>query len=146
MREAAALAGLNVLQLINDYTAIAINYGIFRRKVTNSWALLIVGLLQPGGASSDARGGRSSGPQRAAAHQRLHRYRYQLRHIQEKGNQQLGSMLILSGYFNQAERRAMREAAALAGLNVLQLINDYTAIAINYGIVRRKVTNSWALC
>lgn len=34
MKEAAALAGLNVLQLINDYTAIAINYGIFRRKVS----------------------------------------------------------------------------------------------------------------
>lgn len=45
----------------------------------------------------------------------------------------------MPGYFNQAERRALKDAAALAGLNVLQLINDYTAIGINYGIFRRKV-------
>lgn len=48
-------------------------------------------------------------------------------------------VITIPGFFNQAERRAMKEAASLAGLNVLQLINDYTAIAINYGIFRRKV-------
>lgn len=48
-------------------------------------------------------------------------------------------VITVPGYFNQAERRAVKEAATLAGLNVLQLINDYTAIAINYGIFRRKV-------
>lgn len=48
-------------------------------------------------------------------------------------------VITVPGFFNQAERRALKEAAALAGLNVLQLINDYTAIAINYGIFRRKV-------
>lgn len=48
-------------------------------------------------------------------------------------------VITVPGYFNQAERRALKDAAALAGLNVLQLINDYTAIAINYGIFRRKV-------
>ncbi|KAI5643336.1 hsp70 protein domain-containing protein [Phthorimaea operculella] len=53
-------------------------------------------------------------------------------------------VITVPGYFNQAERRAMREAASLAGLNVLQLINDYTAIAINYGIFRRKEINESA--
>uniref|UniRef100_S4NXF8 Hypoxia up-regulated protein 1 n=1 Tax=Pararge aegeria TaxID=116150 RepID=S4NXF8_9NEOP len=53
-------------------------------------------------------------------------------------------VITIPGYFNQAERRAMKEAAALAGLNVLQLINDYTAIAINYGIFRRKEINETA--
>ncbi|XP_047521461.1 hypoxia up-regulated protein 1 isoform X1 [Pieris napi] len=53
-------------------------------------------------------------------------------------------VLTIPGYFNQAERRAMKEAASLAGLNVLQLINDYTAIAINYGIFRRKEINETA--
>ncbi|KPJ17240.1 Hypoxia up-regulated protein 1 [Papilio machaon] len=48
-------------------------------------------------------------------------------------------VITVPGYFNQAERRALKDAAALAGLNVLQLINDYTAIGINYGIFRRKV-------
>lgn len=55
------------------------------------------------------------------------------------GQQITECVITIPGYFNQVERRAMKEAAALAGLNVLQLINDYTAIAINYGIFRRKV-------
>ncbi|XP_047028167.1 hypoxia up-regulated protein 1 [Helicoverpa zea] len=53
-------------------------------------------------------------------------------------------VITVPGYFNQAERRALKDAAALAGLNVLQLINDYTAIAINYGIFRRKEINETA--
>lgn len=53
-------------------------------------------------------------------------------------------VITVPGYFNQAERRALKDAASLAGLNVLQLINDYTAIAINYGIFRRKEINETA--
>lgn len=36
-------------------------------------------------------------------------------------------VLIVPGYFNQAERQAMLQAADLAGFKVLQLMNDYTA-------------------
>uniref|UniRef100_A0A8C0GUL3 Hypoxia up-regulated protein 1 n=1 Tax=Chelonoidis abingdonii TaxID=106734 RepID=A0A8C0GUL3_CHEAB len=36
-------------------------------------------------------------------------------------------------YFNQAERRAVLHAAQMADLKVLQLINDNTAVALNYG-------------
>lgn len=60
------------------------------------------------------------------------------------GQQITECVITVPGYFNQAERRAMKEAATLAGLNVLQLINDYTAIAINYGIFRRKEINETA--
>lgn len=62
----------------------------------------------------------------------------------EKGQQITECVITVPGYFNQAERKAMKDAAALAGLNVLQLINDYTAIAINYGIFRRKEINETA--
>lgn len=44
-------------------------------------------------------------------------------------------------YFNQAERRAVLHAADMAGLKVLQLINDNTAVALNFGIFRRKDFN-----
>eukprot|EP00062_Callorhinchus_milii_P024918 gi/632985338/ref/XP_007909625.1/ PREDICTED: hypoxia up-regulated protein 1 [Callorhinchus milii] len=47
-------------------------------------------------------------------------------------------------YFNQAERRAVLQAAHIAGLKVLQLINDNTAVALNYGVFRRKDINSTA--
>ncbi|KHK00005.1 DnaK family protein [Oesophagostomum dentatum] len=41
-------------------------------------------------------------------------------------------------FFNQAERRALVTAADIAGLNLLQLLNDGTAAALNYGVFRRK--------
>ncbi|XP_053308574.1 hypoxia up-regulated protein 1 isoform X2 [Spea bombifrons] len=47
-------------------------------------------------------------------------------------------------FFNQAERRAVLHAAQLAGLKVLQLINDNTAVALNYGVFRRKDINATA--
>ncbi|XP_050542490.1 hypoxia up-regulated protein 1 isoform X2 [Daktulosphaira vitifoliae] len=44
-------------------------------------------------------------------------------------------------YFGQAERFAMLKAAEIAGIKVLQLINSYTAAALNYGIFRTKSFN-----
>ncbi|CAJ0935104.1 unnamed protein product, partial [Mesorhabditis belari] len=41
-------------------------------------------------------------------------------------------------FFNQAERRALAAAAKIAGLNLLQLLNDGSAAALNYGVFRRK--------
>ncbi|XP_064835086.1 hypoxia up-regulated protein 1-like isoform X3 [Oncorhynchus masou masou] len=47
-------------------------------------------------------------------------------------------------FFNQAERRAVLQAAQMAGVKVLRLINDNTAVALNYGVFRRKDINSTA--
>ncbi|XP_031556347.1 hypoxia up-regulated protein 1-like, partial [Actinia tenebrosa] len=44
-------------------------------------------------------------------------------------------------FFNQAERRALLRAANLVGLNVLQLMNDNTAVALNFGLFRQKSFN-----
>ncbi|XP_043284263.1 hypoxia up-regulated protein 1 isoform X2 [Venturia canescens] len=52
-----------------------------------------------------------------------------------------GAVIIVPPYFNQAERRAVMQAAELADLKVLQLLNDNIAIALNYGIFRRKEIN-----
>lgn len=53
-------------------------------------------------------------------------------------------VLTVPGYFNQVERKALIQAAELADLKVLQLINDYTAVALNYGIFRTKTFNETA--
>lgn len=37
-------------------------------------------------------------------------------------------------YFGQAERRALTQAAQLAGVNVLALINEHAGAALQYGI------------
>ncbi|XP_044750034.1 hypoxia up-regulated protein 1 [Coccinella septempunctata] len=50
-------------------------------------------------------------------------------------------VITVPGYFNQVERVALGEAVKLANLKLLQLINDYTAVALNYGIFRSKDFN-----
>merc|ERR1711872_391112 len=44
-------------------------------------------------------------------------------------------------FFNQAERLALVAAAQLGGLTVLQLMNAPMAVALNYGMFRRKEVN-----
>lgn len=51
------------------------------------------------------------------------------------------AVISVPGYFGQAERIAMQKAAEIAGIKVLQIINSYTAAAINYGIFRTKSFN-----
>lgn len=54
---------------------------------------------------------------------------------QESTNQVVTEAVItVPGYFGQAEREALLTAAQLANLKVLQLINDYAAVALNYGV------------
>ncbi|XP_078055237.1 hypoxia up-regulated protein 1 isoform X2 [Mustelus asterias] len=53
-------------------------------------------------------------------------------------------VITVPAYFNQAERRAVIHAAQMVGLKVLQLINDNTAVALNYGVFRRKDINATA--
>ncbi|XP_008330828.1 hypoxia up-regulated protein 1 [Cynoglossus semilaevis] len=54
------------------------------------------------------------------------------------------AVITVPAYFNQAERRAVLQAAQMADLKVLQLINDNTAVALNYGVFRRKDINNTA--
>jgi len=51
-------------------------------------------------------------------------------------------VLTVPAYFKQAERRCLILAAKMVGLNVLQLINDNTAVALNYGIFRSATFNA----
>lgn len=53
-------------------------------------------------------------------------------------------VLTVPGYFGQAEREALLVSAQLANLKVLQLINDYAAVALNYGVFHRGEINETA--
>ena len=48
----------------------------------------------------------------------------------------LDAVLVVPPYFGQAQRHAYMDAADLAGLNVIGLINSHTAAALQYGIER----------
>ncbi|XP_015119659.1 heat shock 70 kDa protein-like [Diachasma alloeum] len=46
------------------------------------------------------------------------------------------AVITVPAYFNNSQRQATKEAGALAGLNLLKMINDPTASAITYGLRR----------
>lgn len=45
-----------------------------------------------------------------------------------------GAVITVPAYFDEAQRQATRDAAELAGLNVLRLLNEPTAAAVAYGL------------
>ena len=50
------------------------------------------------------------------------------------GNDIYGAVITVPAYFDEAQRQATKDAAQLAGLNVLRLISEPTAAAIAYGL------------
>ena len=47
-------------------------------------------------------------------------------------------MITVPAYFNEGQRQATKEAAKLAGIDVLRLINEPTAAAYAYGLDTKK--------
>jgi molecular chaperone HscA len=50
------------------------------------------------------------------------------------GDELVGAVITVPAYFDDAQRQATKDAARLAGLNVLRLLNEPTAAAIAYGL------------
>jgi len=50
------------------------------------------------------------------------------------GGELIGAVITVPAYFDDAQRQATKDAARLAGLNVLRLLNEPTAAAIAYGL------------
>ena len=50
------------------------------------------------------------------------------------GGELMGAVITVPAYFDDAQRQATKDAARLAGLNVLRLLNEPTAAAIAYGL------------
>ncbi len=50
------------------------------------------------------------------------------------GDDLVGAVITVPAYFDDAQRQATKDAARLAGLNVLRLLNEPTAAAIAYGL------------
>ena len=50
------------------------------------------------------------------------------------GDDLVGAVITVPAYFDDAQRQATKDAAQLAGLNVLRLLNEPTAAAMAYGL------------
>ena len=62
-----------------------------------------------------------------------------LKHLVERASETLagdldGVVITVPAYFDDAQRQATKDAAQLAGLNVLRLLNEPTAASIAYGL------------
>ena len=53
------------------------------------------------------------------------------------GEELAGVVVTVPAYFDDAQRQATKDAARLAGLNVLRLLNEPTAAAVAYGLDRK---------
>ncbi|MFM2434424.1 MAG: chaperone protein HscA [Pseudomonadota bacterium] len=53
---------------------------------------------------------------------------------QALGGELIGAVITVPAYFDDAQRQATKDAARLAGLNVLRLLNEPTAAAVAYGL------------
>jgi len=51
------------------------------------------------------------------------------------------AVITVPAYFNDAQRQATKDAGAIAGLNVLRIINEPTAAAIAYGLDKKTEKN-----
>jgi len=65
-----------------------------------------------------------------------------LRALRETAQDELGSVggavITVPAYFDDAQRQATKDAARLAGLNVLRLLNEPTAAALAYGLESKQ--------
>jgi len=65
-----------------------------------------------------------------------------LRDLRERAEDELGrvggAVITVPAYFDDAQRQATRDAARLAGIEVLRLLNEPTAAALAYGLEHRK--------
>ena len=50
------------------------------------------------------------------------------------GGELVGAVITVPAYFDDAQRQATKDAARIAGLNVLRLLNEPTAAAVAYGL------------
>lgn len=61
-----------------------------------------------------------------------------LRGEQALGGDLFGAVITVPAYFDDAQRQATKDAARLAGINVLRLLNEPTAAAVAYGLDRQE--------
>jgi L1 cell adhesion molecule like protein len=54
------------------------------------------------------------------------------------GSEVKDAVITVPAYFNDSQRQATKDAGAIAGLNVLRIINEPTAAALAYGLDKKK--------
>jgi molecular chaperone DnaK len=53
------------------------------------------------------------------------------------------AVITVPAYFNDSQRQATKDAGKIAGLEVMRIINEPTAAALAYGMIRAVTILSW---
>ena len=61
------------------------------------------------------------------------------------GEEVKNAVVTVPAYFNDQQRQATKDAGAIAGLNVLRIINEPTAAAISYGLANKSTEDQTVL-
>jgi molecular chaperone DnaK (HSP70) len=69
---------------------------------------------------------------------------YKMKEVAEAylGESVKDAVITVPAYFNDAQRQATKDAGAIAGLNVLRIINEPTAAAIAYGLDKKGASKN----
>lgn len=58
------------------------------------------------------------------------------------GHEVRDAVITVPAYFNDSQRQATKDAGAIAGLNILRIINEPTAATLAYGLEKRSASDS----
>ena len=65
-------------------------------------------------------------------------YLVKLKEFYEEAGHMCEGVFTVPSYFSNVERQGLKDAIEIAGIKCFRLINESTAIALNYGFFRRK--------
>jgi len=104
-------------------------------KAKEAKARLLYHVMDRSGACAIEVGGKTYTPQEISAKI--------LMKLKEDAEGYLGeaitdAVITVPAYFNDAQRKATKEAGTIAGLNVLRIINEPTAAALSYGLDKKN--------
>merc|ERR1719163_1885388 len=58
------------------------------------------------------------------------------------GDKVTDAVITVPAYFNDSQRQATKDAASIAGLNAMRIINEPTAAAIAYGLDKKETSKA----
>lgn len=116
---------------VNTIVSVKRFLGKTQDEITSTWANLPYHFVQQAQGVALLADGKSRNPIEISADI--------LRHLRDRaeaslGDELTGAVITVPAYFDDAQRQSTKDAAQLAGLHVLRLLNEPTAAAIAYGL------------
>lgn len=77
-------------------------------------------------------------PEEISSYVLKHMKEMALKYLHKSKDSEVDAVITVPAYFNDSQRQATKDAAYLAGINLLRIINEPTAAALAYGLKKEK--------